>query len=326
MSSLGVASIVAYMQSVFAELTPILGRFGGVSVIALALALAFHLAKLTARARAWHNIVRAAYPHDRLRFRDTLAAYLSGVGVNAVAPARAGELVRLGLLRRQLPSSKFSGLVSTIFAESPCDALLSALLVGLALAFGFGAGVPGAPFVLAPVAQHPLIAALVASAVAGAVGWLGFRLRARIRSFLVEARRGMAIFARPGAYFRGVASMQVLGWAFRVASVYWFMVAFHVPASLGAALVVITVQLLVGVVPLTPGGAGSQQAMLVVALSAGAATVLGFGIGMQAATVLCELVLGAGSLIFLTGSLRWRRLVSAADPVVAAPAKLAVTD
>jgi hypothetical protein len=47
--------------------------------------------------------------------------------------------------------------------------------------------------------------------------------------------------------------------------------------------------------------------VLVLSASA-AATVLGFGIGMQVATVLSELGLGAGSLIFLTGSLRWRRI------------------
>jgi uncharacterized membrane protein YbhN (UPF0104 family) len=292
----------------------VLGSVGGVSPVALALALVFHLGKLGARARAWHNIVRAAYPDDRLRFRETLAAFLAGVGVDAFVPARAGELVRLGLLRSRLASSTFPGLVSTVFAESAFDAVLTAVLVGAAFVVGVGAGVPGGAFILGPVARHPLIVALVGSGVALAAGWLGFRVRARVRSFLVDARRGLAVFAQPMRYVRRVASWQALGWALRVASVYWFLVAFHVPATLAAALLVVAVQLVVATVPVTPGGAGPQQAILVLALSASAAaTVLGFGIGMQAATVMSDLVLGGASLIFLTGSLNWRRLAHRRD-------------
>ncbi|HEX4717070.1 MAG TPA: lysylphosphatidylglycerol synthase domain-containing protein [Thermoleophilaceae bacterium] len=292
----------------------LLGSLGDVSPIALALALTFHLAKLGTRARAWHNIVRAAYPADRLGFRETLAAFLAGVGVDAVVPARAGELVRLGLLRSRLASSTFPGLVSTLFAESAFDAVLTAVVIATAIGVGFGADVPGSAVIRELVAQHGLIVALVGSGVALAAGWLGFRLRARIRSFLVDARRGLAVFAQPMEYVRSVASWQALGWALRVASVYWFLVAFRVPASLGAALLVVAVQLVVATVPVTPGGAGPQQAVLVLALSAtAAATVLGFGIGMQAATVISDLVLGGTALIFLTGSLRWRRLVGCRD-------------
>jgi uncharacterized membrane protein YbhN (UPF0104 family) len=298
------------------DLTPLyhsggvlLGRLGAVSLLPLVLALMLHAAKLGARARAWHNIVRAAYPADRLTFRDALAVFLAGVGVDAVAPARIGELVRVGLLRPRLPSSTFPGLVSTLFAEWVFDAGLTVLLIGVAIGVGFGAGVPGSAFILGPVAQHPLIATLAGSGLALAAGWLGFRLRPRIRSVVLDARRGLAVFVEPMRYVRRVAPWQALGWALRVASVYWFLLAFHLPATLGAALLVVAVQLVAAAVPVTPGGAGPQQAILVVALSASAAaTVLAFGIGMQLATVLSDLGLGATSLIFLTGSLRWRRI------------------
>ena len=99
----------------------------------------------------------------------------------------------------------------------------------------------------------------------------------------------------------------------RIASTYWFLVAFHVPATLSAAILVIGVQLIAGSVPITPGGAGSQQAILVAALSpATAATVLGFGIGTQMTTLLADLVLGGTSLMLMGGSLRWRRIAHAA--------------
>jgi hypothetical protein len=183
------------------------------------------------------------------------------------------------------------------------------LLISIAIGLGFAAGVPGSAFILGPVAQHPLIATLAGSGLALAAGWIGFRLRAKIRSFLLDARRGLAVFVQPVRHVRRVASCQALGWALRVASVYWFLLAFHLPAGLGAALLVVAVQLVAAAVPVTPGGAGPQQAILVVALSASAAaTVLAFGIGMQVATALSDLGRGAASLIFLTGPLHWRRL------------------
>jgi hypothetical protein len=66
-------------------------------------------------------------------------------------------------------------------------------------------------------------------------------------------------------------------------------------------------------VPLTPNGAGTQQALLVVALgaTAGASSIVGFGAGAQLATVAAEVVLAVVSLVLMTGSLRWRRLVAA---------------
>jgi hypothetical protein len=104
----------------------------------------------------------------------------------------------------------------------------------------------------------------------------------------------------------------VLGCTLRVASTYWFLVAFHVPASLHTALLVIAVQLLAGAVPLTPGGAGAQQAILVAVLApTTTSTVLGFGIGTQMTTLLADIVLGGASLLLMTGSLRWRRIARA---------------
>ncbi len=55
----------------------------------LALALALHLARLVLRAIAWRAILTAAYPDERPKFRSVFGAYVAGVGVNSIAPARA---------------------------------------------------------------------------------------------------------------------------------------------------------------------------------------------------------------------------------------------
>ena len=240
---------------------------------------------------------------------------MAGTGVGACVPAaRAGQLVRLGLVRSRVSRSSVPGLVSTLIAESFFDAALTAAIaVAFRIATGFARlrrrGVP-----------RP---GRAASCGRGAGRRCrddgGLRARtsaaARIRSLLRDARTGLAVFAQPTRYLRGVASWQGLACTLRVASTYWFLVAFHVPASLHVVLLVIAVQVVAGAIPLTPGGAGTQQAILVAALSpTTASTVLGFGIGTQVTTVLADLVLGGVSLILMTGSLRWRRFARPDQP------------
>src|SRR4051812_45877200 len=44
-----------------------------------------------ARAWAWRNVLRAAYPDKRIAYLPLAAAYLAGAGINAVVPAHAGD-------------------------------------------------------------------------------------------------------------------------------------------------------------------------------------------------------------------------------------------
>jgi uncharacterized membrane protein YbhN (UPF0104 family) len=283
------------------------GSLGEVSLIPLAAAVILHVAKLGVRARAWHNVLGVAYPTDRLRFRDVLAAFLAGSGIGACVPARGGQLVRLIVVRTRIATSTFPGLVSTLFAESAFDTVLAALIV-IAVAVA-GTGPSGGASSVRTAGEHPVTAAVFVLAMALVTCWVGLRCRVRLRSLWGDARCGLAVFARPRKYLQEVASWQGLSWVLRIASTYLFLVAFHIPASLQAAFLVIAVQSVAGLVPVTPGGAGSQQAILVVALSPmTATTVLGFGIGMQITTTFADVALGAASLIFMNGSLRWRRL------------------
>ena len=64
----------------------------------LGLALACHGAKLVFRSWAWRAIVNAAYPESRLKFRSALGAYVAGVGVNSIVPARGGDVVKMYLV------------------------------------------------------------------------------------------------------------------------------------------------------------------------------------------------------------------------------------
>src|SRR2546423_14792509 len=74
---------------------------------ALAIALGLHVAKLWFRAIAWRNILRAAYPGERIRLLRVFGAYIAGVGVNSVAPARGGDAVKLYLIRHRIERSRY---------------------------------------------------------------------------------------------------------------------------------------------------------------------------------------------------------------------------
>ena len=90
------------------------------------------------RTRGWFNILRAAYPDaGSLRARDVACAYLAGAGLNAVLPARSGDVLKLFMVHRKLPSSRYSTLAATFLPETLFESLCGAALVIWALAHGF---------------------------------------------------------------------------------------------------------------------------------------------------------------------------------------------
>ena len=285
------------------------GRLAGVSFWLLAIGLALHGAKMAARARAWHNIVRAAYPDEGLRFRHSLGAYVCGTGTNAVLPARPGELAKLALVRQKAPGTEYRGLASTLLTESVFDTVVGVAAVTAGIALGWATLGGSVPHSGAVVMEHAWLAAVVVVGFA-LVAWLA---RHRLRRLATGASRGFRVLRQPRRYLATVVSWQLGALGLRLASILCFLAAFHLPATPQTALVVLCVQSVANMVPLTPNGAGTQQALLVVALgaTAGASSIVGFGAGAQLATVAAEVLLAVVSLVLMTGSLRWRRLVAA---------------
>src|ERR1051326_6476192 len=90
------------------------------------------------RARGWHTILRAAYPEAReLRPRNTVSAYLAGAGLNALIPARGGDVVKLAVVHRRIRGSRSTPLVARFAPEPLFETLLGVSLVVWALAMGF---------------------------------------------------------------------------------------------------------------------------------------------------------------------------------------------
>jgi uncharacterized membrane protein YbhN (UPF0104 family) len=286
--------------------------------VPLAVALGFHALRLFARVPAWRNIVRASYPELRVPRRTIAGAYLSGVGVNAIVPARAGDVLKLYLVHDRVEGTTYPTLGATLIVETLLDMVVAAGILAWALAIGVlpGLGVlPHLPQVdWSWPLRHKREAAIVAAvwvAVLAMFAVIGIR---RAREFKARVRQGFAIFKSRSAYVRQVASWQLLSWAFRLASVYFFLQAFRVPATLHNALLVLAVQSLSTLLPFTPGGVGTQQGLLVYVFDRAGTGIAGtlllsFSIGMYIAVTVENIVIGFAALFLMLGTLRWRRIV-----------------
>ena len=263
----------------------------GASLGLLALAIGLHLGKVAAEARAWHGIVRHAHPNDRVAFGTTLGAFAGATGANAVLPARIGEALKLGIVRRRLPGSTVPTVAGTIVLATVIEMVFALAVILVVLLSGRSVGHIGTPMTL--VRSNPLAPVIIGLGLLAA-GIVGFRFRRSLARTGVAVARGMSILRSPGHLLRGVLGWKALAWTLRFAAVYCFLLAFHLGGGLWVVLLVIAAQDLAGLVPLSPGSAGTQQAALALALGAtvGTSAIIGFGVGMQVATGLADVAAG----------------------------------
>lgn len=273
-------------------------------------AVALSAANLALRSRAWQQILRAALPAERIRYRNAFGAYCAGVGVNAVIPARVGDLVKMFLLKRSTKDARYPTLVGSLVAETFFDALVATALLAWALSAGVLPGlrltdIPA--FDLSWVFRNWIIVLAVIAALAVAAFVAGRRIRAFWRQF----GQGLAIVRTPGRYVARVASWQALGWVCRIGGAWLFLQAFAVPASLENALIVQVAGSLGSLFPATPGGLGPTQALLVVMLAgeAGRTDILAFSAGMELTLLVLNVSLGAVCMALLLRHLRVRKAI-----------------
>ncbi len=279
----------------------------------LAAAVLLSVSNLALRSRAWQQILRAALPDQPLRYRTAFGAYCAGVGVNAVVPARAGDLMKMFLVRRAAPESRYPTLAGSLAAETLFDFVVASALLTWALSTGVMPGVrlPELPaFEISLALRHPWISLAVAGAAVIAL----LLLARRVRAFWAQFGQGLAIVRRPRRYLLGVVPYQAVGWGCRIGGAACFLTAFNVPAGLEAALIVQVAGSVASLLPATPGGLGPKQALLVVMLAGTTSRtdVLAFSVGMELTLVVTNAILGMTCIAFMLRNLRLRDAVSRA--------------
>jgi uncharacterized membrane protein YbhN (UPF0104 family) len=294
----------------------VVARFGEVDPRLVAVALALHIANHALRSVAWCNVLRAAYPSERVPLLTVASSYAVGVALNAVVPGRGGDAAKLGLLRLRLPGSTVPALASTLSVVVIFDLIAATVLllaVGLSGAVPLSADLPSAP---GPWLAGAGLVALVASVP------LARRLRAPVRRLRAQVARGGAILRTPARYARGVVAVQAVAWCCRIGVVYCLLAAFGVEATVPRAALVMVLCGASTLVPLTPGGAGTQQVMLAFALSqvATASVVVSFSVGMQAGITAVNALLGMAAGMVAFGTLHPLRAVRSGLRLARAPA------
>jgi uncharacterized membrane protein YbhN (UPF0104 family) len=283
----------------------------------LGVAVLLHLAKVVARTRAWRNIVAAAYPDAVVRWRDVLGAYVAGVGVNAILPARGGDALKLYLVHRRVEGATYPTLAATLLVETLFDAVVATALLVWALQRGVLPGLDVLPTLPSVdwlwLFQRPRLAAAVGGLLLVVAVALGIVAARRIQRFWRRVALGFAILRPPRRYLREVVPWQALSWALRLAAVFFFLRAFGIDATAANTLLVQVTESLSTVLPLTPAGIGTEQALLVYVLrdSTSATAVLSFSVGMKLVLIAVNVAAATLAIAVVLRTLQWRRAVEA---------------
>jgi len=299
----------------------------------LAIGILFHLCKLLAVSRAWRNIVQAAYPDRQVRWRQMFGAYVAGTGVNAIIPARGGDVVRLFLAKRRIDGSTYTTLVSTSLLQTLFDIVVAGCFILWAITQHV---LPGFNVLKSPrlpaldwgwAFRHPTAGLILV----GLLLLLGTALVAwvveRVEEFKAKFAQGFRAFHDRSYYLRRVAFWQLVDWSLRLATVFFFLRAFGIPATLHNALLVQVSQSLATIFPISPGGIGTEQALLVYIFRnvTTKSMALSFSVGMRVTLILVNAIVGFTAILLMTGTLHIRRTAEA-DRTGAEPARARVSD
>lgn len=308
------------MGEVFHAIAVFFGQLASVEFGPLLLAVACHLLKTVCTSRAWQNTVRAAYPDERVPWRTIYGSYIAGVGVNALVPARGGDAVRLFLAHRAVRGATYTTLAATLLVLSLFDSGIALLLFIWALTQGALPGLgllPSLPgFDFGFVASNPELSLvlLLVLAILGVVGVV--RLRFRWAEFKHRVGQGLVVLRDRRRYLRSVAAWQAGDWLLRFVTIWFFLGAFGVEQSVRNVLLVQVTQSLATLVPISPGGIGTEQAFIVFVFGGAVAKtkLLAFSVGMKLTLVVVNATAGFTALFLMLGHVRWRDVVGSKRP------------
>jgi uncharacterized membrane protein YbhN (UPF0104 family) len=285
----------------------------------LSIGILCHLGKLVAVSRAWRNIVQAAYPDQRIGWRRMFGSYVAGTGVNALIPARGGDVVRLYLAKHRIEGSTYTTLVSTSLLQTLFDMVVASCFILWAVTQHV---LPGFHVLSSPslpaldygwAFRHPtaglILFGLLLLFGTALVAWIA----ERVEEFKAKVAQGFAAVRDRSYYLRRVVLWQLVDWSLRLATVFFFLRAFGIPATLRNALLVQVSQSLATIFPVSPAGIGTEQALLLYIFRnvTSKSMALSFSVGMRVTLIVVNAAVGFAAILLMTGTLRVRRAAEA---------------
>jgi uncharacterized membrane protein YbhN (UPF0104 family) len=311
------------MSAVLHDIGVFFHHLADVGWTALGLALLCQFVKLCCVSRAWRNILASSYPDREVRWTSIFGAYLSRVGVNAIVPARGGDAVGLFIVKRRIDGSKYPTLAATLVALTLFDSVLASCFIVYALV---SHELPGSSVLSRLHAfdfhwffGHLQGTLIVLGVVLGVIVLTLLWFAEDLFEFRRRLARGFAVFSDFGYYLSHVAVWQVADWSLRLATIFFFLRAFHVPATFHNAVLVQVTQSLAVLFPISPSGIGTEQALLLYTFGGKAAksVLLSFSVGMRVTLIAINSLLGFSAILVTLRTLHWRRTVQADRDAVA---------
>ena len=296
-----------------------LDQLTSVDPLPLFLAVLAQLAKLSCTSMAWRNVLAAAYPGVRVRRRSILGAYLAGVGVNAIVPLRAGDAVRIVIAHRAVSTSTYTTIVSSTFVLSIFDVVAaSSVLAWAALTQDALPGIGDLPrlpsFEFSWILQHPLALDLAVAGLVVVAALVGIWIHGHVLDFWARVKQAFTVVRRPARYLRTVALWQAGDWFLRLVAIWFLLDAFDIPQSVENVLLVQVSASIATLIPLTPGGIGTEQAFLLYVFRGTVASskLLAFSVGLKLVTVGTNVVAGFTAIALTLRTLRYKRALEPA--------------
>ena len=302
-----------------------LDQLGSVDFLPLALAIGAHLLKMACPSRAWRNVLAAAYPESRVPWISIYGAYLAGVGINAIIPARAGDAVRIVLAHRAIPGSTYTTVVSSTLVLSFFDMFAASLFFAWAVSTD---ALPGLDvlsrlegFDFAWLFARPLLFDLSIATTIVLLGIVGFWIAGHVASFRERVSQAFRVMSPPSRYLRRVATWQAADWGLRLVTIWFLLDAFNIPQSLENASLVQVSTSVATLFPITPAGIGTEQAFLLYVLSgvASASVLLAFSVGAKLTITITNVVAGFTAIALTLRTVRYKKALQPSGDVGPTP-------
>jgi uncharacterized membrane protein YbhN (UPF0104 family) len=165
--------------------------------------------------------------------------------------------------------------------------------------------------------RHETVAQVTLVVLVFGVIALAVWIRANVAEFRQRVGQAFTVVRTPSRWLRTVVVWQLAEWALRLATVWFMLDAFRIEQSVRNVLLVQAAESLATVVPISPGGVGTQQALLVYTLRGRAthSALLAFSVGMKLTLTCVDVIVGFTAILLTLRTLRFGR---ASGPAVEA--------
>ena len=233
----------------------------------LLVALLMKVTEVSLNAFAWMISLRAAFPGERITYRQMFGVVQGGIALTSLIPPKFGSVALLGLYKVAFPTLPITTVLAARIVQGTSSVILGTImLVIFGIVVGSSAEQSFFDSALAFARDQPLFATLIVIGLVVLIWFLVKRGRHWFRAFGAQITMGGAILRTPRRYALLVVVPTLTAYALRWGVTGTLMAAFGIPVNWETLLRVNVSHGLSRTVQVTPGGLGTMQAFDLVAL------------------------------------------------------------